>query len=185
MVVGRVQLPPAVLVAGAGRVLVVRLFARVWDLKAESFKPDVTETGESVRSYDLPLAGEPPAGKGQAVGEPVRVGTSERIEAPAQIEPRVHSLVKATLETAAVMDRERHLRYRFLSLPHAVRLAIANEHGLIRNDDEGIKDSELWSRILERAYEGGLIEALWQSVERRYATLSPSAAPTSPTREGS
>lgn len=168
-----------------GRLLQVRLLARVWDKQAEAFKPDVTESGESVRSYDLPMSGESSAENLQRAAETVRIGASEPVGATEKAAPEARTFVKETFETAAVMDRERHLRYRFLSLPHAVRLAIANKHGLIRNEDEGIKDSELWSRILKRAYEGGLIEALWESVEERYATLFPSSAPTSPTREGS
>lgn len=156
--------------ADKGRILRVRLLARVWDPKIESFKPDVGETGEAYRTYDLPLLGNSPLGRPKKADDTVKLACSE-VDGTGPATPSKMSTAIESRETAAVMDRERHLRYRYLSLPHAVRLSIANEYGLIRNEDEGIKDSELWSRILKRAYEGGKIEALSETVERRYDTL--------------
>ncbi|MFT3686377.1 MAG: metallophosphoesterase [Phycisphaerales bacterium] len=150
-----------------GRSLKVRLFARVWDPKLMLFKPDVDASGNPCHTYDLPLPPESPvapAPTARDVGQPQQ----PRSKAPATPSPTTAPPEK---NETAVKDRERHLRYRFLSLPHAVRLQIANDFGLIRDEDEGIKDSELWSRILKRAYEGGQSEPLWQKVEERYAAL--------------
>jgi hypothetical protein len=65
-------------------------------------------------------------------------------------------------------DAARTLTYRFLDLSHVTRIEIAQELGLYRNEDEGVRDPELLERIFRRASEGKKLEKLWELVEGRH-----------------
>jgi hypothetical protein len=58
----------------------------------------------------------------------------------------------------------RWLTYRFLNLPHHSRVKIVQELGLVREDDEGLRDAELYSRYFSRAAEAGSLPKLWDLV---------------------
>jgi hypothetical protein len=65
-------------------------------------------------------------------------------------------------------DAARTLTYRFLDLSHVTRIEIAQELGLYRNEDEGVRDPELLERIFRRANEAKLLAKLWNLVERQH-----------------
>jgi hypothetical protein len=64
------------------------------------------------------------------------------------------------------MRSARQLTYRFLSLAHHRQLAIAQELGLVRDEDEGARDNELYRRYFSRAQEEHKLEELWKVVLR-------------------
>ena len=66
------------------------------------------------------------------------------------------------------MNPARRLTYRFLSLPYRKRLEIAQGLGLLREEDKGLRDSELFKRFFARAKEKEILEQLWDEVERRH-----------------
>lgn len=59
----------------------------------------------------------------------------------------------------------RRLAYRFHVLPHIQRITVATKLELYSNEDEGIPDSELFKRILRRAYDKRILHLLWAEVE--------------------
>lgn len=58
----------------------------------------------------------------------------------------------------------RRLTYRFLNLPHHSRVKIVQELGLVREDDEGLRDAELYPLYFVRAAEAGSLPKLWDLV---------------------
>jgi len=58
----------------------------------------------------------------------------------------------------------RRLTYRFLSLPHNSRLKIVQELNLIKPEDEGLRDAELYSRFFSRAAAGGHLYDFWNLI---------------------
>jgi hypothetical protein len=84
-------------------------------------------------------------------------------EAPTDVvvAPTVSQPAYSTTTAAGVdsMDPARTLTCRFLSLPHIVRLDIAQRMKLLREEDEGLFDAQLFERILGRAS----AESAWRS----------------------
>lgn len=67
-----------------------------------------------------------------------------------------------------IMDPVRVLTYRFFDLAHVVRIDIARELNLLRDEDEGLKDYELFGRVLRRAAQEKLLAELWDKIEERH-----------------
>lgn len=63
----------------------------------------------------------------------------------------------------------RKLTYRFLELPHVVRLQISVDLGLYTPDDRGLNDHDLYTLILKRAKERGLLPDLLAKCEEWHA----------------
>ncbi len=148
------------------RFLDVDVYLRVWhDLQAK-FLPEYAQCGgQTHRVYSLRLpAWSPPA--------PTGTGTAA---APAPATgPPVTASATATTARGGVMveldatDAARTLTYRFLDLPHVVRLKIAQDLGLYTNEDEGLFDFELFDRFFERAEQHRVLSRLWDSVEAQH-----------------
>lgn len=66
------------------------------------------------------------------------------------------------------MHPARRLTYLFLDLPHHKKLRIAQRLDLIRNEDQGLRDAELYKRYFERAAEKGILADLWREVQKEY-----------------
>ena len=71
------------------------------------------------------------------------------------------------LETK-MSDPIRILTYRFFGLAHVIRIDIARELNLLRDEDEGLEDYELFTRILTRAAKENLLEKLWDIIEKQH-----------------
>ena len=68
------------------------------------------------------------------------------------------------------MDAARVLTYRFFALSHVTRIDIARKLKLVRNEDEGVLDYELFNRVFKRASaDRNLLAQLWQEVEHAHA----------------
>ena len=73
----------------------------------------------------------------------------------------------------------RRLTYRFLSLPHNSRLKIVQQLNLIQPEDEGLRDSELYSRFFSRAAAGGHLFDFWNLINSESDTDEENPFPQS------
>ena len=136
------------------RKLVVDHYPRVWGETEPKFGADFNRCeGAEFKSYRLDLEWwERPADAGMA-------GPSVQATTPAPTRP------KKTLPVGEQdMDPAKVLTYRFLSLPHLVRLRIAQQMSLLNEQDEGLLDAELLGRMMERATAQGKLAELWRRV---------------------
>ena len=130
--------------AAGSRELVVDVYPRVWSENEPKFIADFASCdGAQHKEYPLALP---------------------KWEAPVpQSAPPAE--VRADESGAASLDPEKTLTYRFLSLPHLIRLEIAQEFELLREEDEGLFDAELIVRLLQRAAEGDRLADLWDRLK--------------------
>ncbi len=146
-----------VLGEAAARELEVTLFAREWAAGRLRFVADTSECGEENSRWPIPLdRWTPPAPSAASSGGPQPSPAS--VEVPA-------------------MDAPRRLTYRFLTLPHHKRIAVAQSLGLIADDDGGQPDRELFARFLARASDRHQLGALWREVEHTHADPAPDPNP--------
>jgi len=80
-------------------------------------------------------------------------------------EPVVPTISVST-EGGLDMGPGRRLTYRFLSLPYHERLKIVQQLNLVRPDDEGLRDSELYPRYFARASERKHLHELWNLINQ-------------------
>lgn len=134
------------------RILAVKIFPRVWPEGGESFTADFTTCkGADHLAYSLALEPwEPPS------SEPVPFASQSAApldEAPSE------NAVKPMNSPLRV------LTFRLIELPLLTRLNIVQSLGLVRNDDAGLGDYDLFKRVLQRAADEGCLEVLWDRVE--------------------
>jgi predicted MPP superfamily phosphohydrolase len=143
---------------GERRVMLVHVYPRVFreDVEGGKFMAETQEGGKEFREFALPLP-EWQSPKVAAKAPPVSVGapTTVAVENP----------------RGTNMRSARKLTYTFLSLPHHRQLAIAQQLGLVRDEDEGVRDSELYRRYFKRAELEHKLEDLWKVVEKVSADL--------------
>ncbi len=82
------------------------------------------------------------------------------------------------------MNREaaNRLTYRFLTLPFRHQVAVANSLNLLTDKDQALSDDPLFHLIFKRATAAGLLDKLWDEIEKRHvypAAFNPFAAPSS------
>jgi len=137
------------------RYLDVAVHSRLWDANSREFKMDALPGGgEAYRTsvrlpdwdppHDAPndtVMPDPPSSSSPDPGPPnsVRVGQNP------------HKL----------------LTYRFFELAYTVRLQIAQELGLIDENDEQLSERERMRQVFERARAKKKLEALWETVRQR------------------
>lgn len=80
------------------------------------------------------------------------------------------------------VDPSRILIYRFLGLSHIVRINIATKLDLYSDEDEGLKDAEVFERIFDRACSRDILALLWDKIEERY---NDGKYPTNPFKNSS
>lgn len=153
--------------SGTDRKLEVDVYPRMWSEHEPKFIADYALCGGGAehRVFRLDL---PPW---QAPTSPPAVSPDPRPAAP------VKANVPPNRTGGATMNPAKTLTYRFLSLPHLVRLEIAQSMNLLREEDEGLFDAELLDRILKRAADAKRLAELWDQVEVRYGDRS---YPTNP-----
>jgi hypothetical protein len=134
------------------RMLKIIVYPRVYSEERTKFMADYDDKGHPHREFRLPL----PEWNGVAV--PVDAATSSK---PTQ-------LPVAPPSRGSKMRHGRKLTYRFMDLPHHTKLKIAQSLGLIRDEDEGLRDAELYRRYFDRAAEMGKLADLWRAVENEY-----------------
>lgn len=139
---------------GESRKLAVTTFPRVWSEKGPEFIADSNRcNGNNSVEHFLDL--EP-----WTAPKPITTVTENyrRSEELAAVE-----------QEGNAMKRSRILTYRFFELPHVKRLDVVRDLSLIRDEDEGLSDTELLHRIMTRAREEGLLAELWEKVQEQHA----------------
>jgi predicted MPP superfamily phosphohydrolase len=137
---------------GEERAMLVHIHPRVFREDAGGrFMAEIQEGGKEFREYILPLPEwqSPKAVEKRPAGAD---GTPAAASVEAQRGPNMMSARKLT--------------YKFLSLPHHRQLAIAHQLGLVRDEDEGSRDNELYRRYFSRAQQENKLEELWKAVEK-------------------
>jgi predicted MPP superfamily phosphohydrolase len=130
------------------RRLEVEIHPRVWSEVEPKFIPDYNRCeGAESRTYQLLL-------------EPWEPNTPPETEVQGAQQAPLARMQTGDKE----MDPAKTLTYRFLSLPHLVRLEIAQELGLLEEQDEGLLDAELLTRMIGRAAAGRKLADLWSRV---------------------
>lgn len=138
--------------------LVVQVWSRVWDDARARFIPDIGEMGQLFQMFHLPIQSRrtfevsPTAFAPPAAAEPTLVAAQPSTVAPEE----------------ADMGPQRKLIYRFFSLPFHKRIEVAVKLGLLRDEDEGLEDTQLFERVLTRAQEGDRLSDLWAAVEAQH-----------------
>ena len=133
------------------RKLDVELHPRVWSEVEPKFGPDYNRCGgEEFKRYQLDLEWWEPDEAPRTVVQAAQVTPL----APVPIGDQE-------------MDPAKTLTYRFLSLPHLIRLEIAQEMGLLQEQDEGLLDAELLVRMIDRAAANRQLAELWHRVEEQ------------------
>lgn len=140
----------------ADRSFVVEVYPRVWDDADHKFKADYDSKGVDNRCYSLPIERWT---RPEPVQTPrVEIGETQEIEA-------VDAEAQSEVPEANVMDPARRLTYRFLTLPYHDRIKIAQTLGLIKDDDKGLEDAELFKHFFRRAKDENLLARFWEEVE--------------------
>jgi len=134
-------------------VLLVTTWPRVWSSVKQGFVADKDTDSNGSITHELKLEPWEPA-------QP-----SAQKPAATQLSPtQVVEMVRA--EKPAV-QLTKNLLYRFYRLPYHVRVEIALELDLIRDEDEQVPDNDRFDKILQRAADSNLIAELQAAIETR------------------
>ena len=76
-----------------------------------------------------------------------------------------------------MLSAPRRLAYRFLDLPYHVQIEIAQALNLLRDEDQGQPEAELFHRFFRRAADDGRLSDLWREVEKKYPDGEPDKNP--------
>jgi hypothetical protein len=124
------------------RTLEVSVYERQWKTEETRFGRYIGGDGEYPRKFTLTLRGSPPQVAPTASPSDNAVGESKRAE-------------EAAMPTSA-----RRIVYDFFALPYPVRHHVLFSLGLLDEDDEGLDDSAIIRRALDRARSAGRIGEL-------------------------
>ncbi|PSH02619.1 MAG: hypothetical protein CXZ00_16515 [Acidobacteria bacterium] len=146
------------------RVMLVRVYPRVYreDVGGGKFMPEIQEGGNEYRDFILPL----PEWQSSKQVSPTSAGEDSSSSAA----EAVH------VQRGIEMWSARKLTYKFLSLPHHLQLAIAQELDLVRDEDEGARDNELYRRYFIRAQQENKLDNLKCAVEKYSAQTDKTGA---------
>lgn len=133
------------------RTLRVTVFPRVWH-DAKFIADSNSCSGQDHNTYSIELVD---------WTAPAQAAVPSKTDVEEQDQP-------AGEASEEVVNRGRVLTYRFFELPHVVRLAIAQGLELIRDEDEGLSDTELFHRVLTRARDADLLADLWRIVQEKH-----------------
>ena len=146
-----------------GRKLGVTIYPRVWTEVDQRFKGEMTQNGADRFTYSLSLptvtSPRPRSAGPQAIKTPV-------LENQVSVLAEEHTAEKKV----RFMNASRKLIYRFLSLPYLVRLEIARDLSLIREQDSQLTDRELYPLYFVRAKQNHQLERLWDEVEQHHGS---------------
>jgi 3',5'-cyclic AMP phosphodiesterase CpdA len=156
------------------RNLGVTIYPRVWSEESLCFIGDYGRDGLDFRFFSLPLLQrkinitETSPEKGKLIEEAAESAITRVADVIIDSAEEALDLSDAGAIGGASMNKARRLTYRFMNLPYHMRLKIAQDLGLLRDEDEGVDDALLFPRLFDRAKEGNLLSALWEEVENAY-----------------
>lgn len=135
------------------RKLAVTVFPRVWSTHETRFIADSnTCGGQNSKEYFLDL-------------EPWTAPASPQAETESHQGSEEYELLD---EEGNAMKKSRILTYRFFELPHVKRLDVIRALNLIRDEDEGLSDTDLFHRAMMRARDERRLAELWDKVQQQH-----------------
>jgi predicted MPP superfamily phosphohydrolase len=145
---------------GADRELNISIYPRIW--KGNQFQGDYDPGGKDYRSYALKIKDYFPTKELLPL-----TGNSDRIQKESKFEeiPHLNDLEERPVDFA------RRVTYRFFSLPYHLRMKIAVTLGLLRDEDKGLPDTDLFKQILLRAKENDKLKELSAKIEEAHSDL--------------
>ena len=147
------------------RALEVDVHPRLWSPRSQQFIADYeTCGGAEHRTYTIRIKEWLNRADVRESGTPKDVVSAE--SAPGLAGDRMEPLVAVDGRN---MDPNRTLAHRFLSLAFVDRMQIAQELGLLSNEDEGMPESGVFKAFFQRAKARGLLADLWDRVESLHA----------------
>ena len=147
----------AAMSVGTDHCLSVTAYPRVW-CQDHCFVSDPALMGTCSQEFILPLDEEVriPEGNGCT--------TIERVKEPA---PRTPVEAEEPAQQERIMVKPvRQLAYAFLTLPYSTQMRIANQLGLLEDEDAGLDCATLFERAFERARARQCLGAFWDRVSR-------------------
>ncbi len=155
-----------------GRTLKVLVFPRIWNKTDQKFSADRhnTDAYEDFKSVALPLDPKAvPCQKSATVALAI-VGHNEQIESD---NSSASGDEEASVEVRdsrgnPIMDRERALVRRYLTLGYVQRMRVATDLGLLKDGDDELPEGERHKLQLKRAKEDGILDRLWDQVEEEH-----------------
>jgi hypothetical protein len=140
------------------RQLKINVYPRVWNDAENLFQAEYDSNGSPVRSFSLSI-------DNWQVPATMPVPELATKETTTSFSNSEELAVEETVsELERKMNPARRLTYRFLRLPYRKRMKISLNLELIEDEDSGLQDAELFSRVFRRAEEKRLLENLWQKV---------------------
>jgi len=150
---------------GTDRIFKVDVLSRVWSETETAFVADRDKGGNEVRHYAF-------------ITQPWEGPESPTSETVASAPPKTTTAKVTTAKAKDLqMDPTRRLAYRFLTLPYSKKVEVALKLGLLKDEDRGAEDSDLYRRFFHRAKTDNLLADLWKAVESQYADGQPDANP--------
>lgn len=144
------------------RLLVVEVHPRIWHGEERRFAPASSSAGADRKEFRLKLS---------------PFTRIEDARPPVSSEADSRELGGEHARVPVAMNASRRLTYQFLSLPYQVRVQIAQELGLLEDEDRDASDLELVQRFFQRARQRKLLARLWEEVEGRYGSTEREANP--------
>jgi predicted MPP superfamily phosphohydrolase len=145
------------------RKLKVLVYQRKWDDEERKFIAVTSkQKKEDFIDFYFPL---PPLGADERV--------SRQMGHPAHVPTEVNmaeSVVGRAVgnQGESVMDPERELAFKFLTLPYHEIMAVAQELDLLEDDDDGLLDFQLYEEMFKRASSSGKLKDLWCAVLEKH-----------------
>jgi len=150
--------------------LVVRIQPRIWSEQHWKFVGEDQNNGGYVKEcifelYSLSL----PHGKtmeGFEMKSELSAGVRRAGDPNQSVEPPL----TLSRKEEPTMNPRRRLAYRFYTLPYNVRLRVAQDLELVRDEDQDVPDAQLFERYFKRAQERKTLAQFWESVENEHPT---------------
>jgi len=152
---------------GTDRALEVEVIQRVWDAEKTSFSDGACQKHELKLPPWSPPASDP---------ESLEPATAAKAEPLITLSDPLNVLTQDPVK-ARMLSAPRKLAYRFLDLPYHVQIEIAQALNLLKDEDEGQSEDELFRRFFHRAADEGRLGELWREVEKKYTDGEPENNP--------
>ena len=163
---------------GTDHCLSVTAYPRVW-CQDQRFSADPALNGKCSQEFILPLDDEIRIHEG--IADPT---TNRKMNTAPQVPVEGNQLGK---QERTMVNPVRQLAYAFLTLPFSSQMRIANQLGLLKDEDAGLDCATLFERVFERAKARRSLEALWDCVSEAQGgvTMMPNPYQTAGKREES
>lgn len=138
------------------KLLRVQVWPRIWSEGEQKFIPDSNSCGATPnRSFDLQF---------------VTVASPAAVEAmtPPEKEAGVVEILQTASTGSEAMEASRVLAHRYFSLSYVQKMRIAQELGLLTEDDRKLAGIQLFLAHLRRAKEQHLLRQLWDKVQEAH-----------------